>query len=415
MNGSAKVNFGLQNSKTFCVLPWVNISTDPDGSIKPCCVSMDTIKKPDNTFYNLGSDTIEEIYNSDHFVEIRKKMLAGQKVEGCQNCYTQELQGSQSHRQIYNNVYRGKYFSEIVEPKIKYFDLRFGNLCNLKCRSCNPRNSSQIVKEVSSLQHTNINEFHFKIDKISNNDWFNSETFNDNLEKNIDHIDLIYVTGGEPTLIDENLKFLQKLVTLGKSKNITVKFNSNITNINKEFYEILDQFKSIYFFASIDGYQEIQEYLRYPSKWVSIDNNIKKLIQLKNITIQPTPVIQIGNLNKIVDLFEYFENFNRLYNRRVFAIHPIVLEFPDIFNIKYLPLSYKTECLEEIQKWIKTKCKFQNQFFMNKMQSVKNLCTVDYYDKDKLDKFLEFNNILDVHRNHYLKDVNKSLYNLLSI
>ena len=74
-------------SKTFCVMPWINVSTDPDGTIIPCCISRDVIKKSDGTPYNLGHDKIEDFFNSPDFVNIREKMLKGEKVDGCSQCY----------------------------------------------------------------------------------------------------------------------------------------------------------------------------------------------------------------------------------------------------------------------------------------------------------------------------------------
>ena len=136
-------------TESFCVLPWVNITVDPDGAIKPCCISHDYIKKEDGTKFNLGYDSIDDIYNSKEYVELRQKMLDNEYIPGCDVCYHNEEYGRQSRRLINNEQYN------TVTPtstqsnlKIKFFDLRFGNLCNLKCRSCNPTNSSQIEKEI---------------------------------------------------------------------------------------------------------------------------------------------------------------------------------------------------------------------------------------------------------------------------
>lgn len=412
MNGLKQVPFGLRKSKTFCALPWVNISTDPDGSIRPCCISHDHIKKDDGSLYNLGKDKIEDIINSEHFISIRDKMLNGEKIDGCVSCYRQEENNKQSNRMIYNQIYGDRFKQSRIEPNVKYFDLRFGNLCNLKCRTCNPKNSSQIEKEVTSLKYTNIEKFHFRIDSIVEN-WYDTEMFERNINLHIDNVNMLYVTGGEPTLVENNIKFLKKLVNEGKSKNIILKINSNMTNINKDFYELLDHFKSVIFFASVDGFKEIQEYLRYPSKWETIDQNIRKLLNLSSVVIRPSPVIQIGNINKIVELFEYFESFNRQANKKLIMIDPIVLEFPEYFSIRYLPKDFKLECYDRIENWVKTRCEFQDSYFKEKLKYIRALCQSDDYDKDRLQKFREFNTILDEHRNHHLRSINFELHELL--
>jgi len=397
---------------TYCVLPWVNITVDPDGSIKPCCVSQDFIKKPTGEKFNLGFDKIEDIVNSQDLVEIRQKMLAGERVAGCSECYQHEEYGGKSQRLQYNQMFPLKFSQSHVErTDIKYFDLRLGNLCNLNCRSCSPKNSSQFSKEINELHNTNITKFH-EILPLTIDTWYESDVFMDNIDGQLKNIKLLYLTGGEPTIIKKNFEILNKLISTGFSKNITVMINSNMTNLNSDFYEILDEFKSVIFFASIDGTGPIQEYLRYPSDWNQIDNNITKLIKRANIKIRPTPVIQTTNLNKIVDLFEYFENFNISANKSIVEMMPIVLENPKYLDLLYLPLDYKLLCWERIEKFIKN-CKFQGPLFFNKMKALKNKCLRDSVDLEYLNLYKEYNTILDINRNQKLSDINPELYTIL--
>jgi len=412
MTGSKLLRTGLAKSKTFCALPWVSVTTDTDGSIRPCCISLDKITKKDQSFYNLGKDNIEDIINSDHFVQIREKMLNGEKVSGCENCYKQEENVGSSHRTYYNQVFPGKYTESFIHPNIKYADLRFGNLCNLKCRSCNSSASSSIAKEVIQLINTEIDRYHYSSDS-NIEEWYTTDMFRSNTDKFMDTLEELYITGGEPTLVENNIDFLSMLVKQGKSHKIRIKINSNMTNINKSFYDLISQFRSTCFFASIDGYKEIQEYLRYPSNWNTIDTNLQKILDNPKMIVRPTPVVQIGNLNRLVDLFEYFESYNRKHKKGKIQIDPIMLEFPSYFDIKYLPTSYKEQCFRTIDDWVKTKCKYQSSQFHLKIQAIKNKCLTDAFDKDKLLEYKSFNDILDNHRNHYLKDVNLELYEMI--
>jgi MoaA/NifB/PqqE/SkfB family radical SAM enzyme len=397
---------------TYCVLPWVNVTVDPDGSIKPCCVSQDFIKKPTGEKFNLGVDKIEDIINSQDVVEIRRKMLAGEKVAGCSQCYQHEEYGGKSQRLQYNQMFPLNFSQSHVErTDIKYFDLRLGNLCNLNCRSCSPKNSSQFSKEINELHNTNITKFH-EILPLTIDTWYESDVFMDNIDSQLKNIKLLYLTGGEPTIIKKNFEILNKLISTGFSKNITVMINSNMTNLKTNFYEILDEFKSVIFFASIDGTGPIQEYLRYPSDWNQIDSNITKLIKKANIKIRPTPVIQTTNLNKIVDLFEYFENFNISANKSIVEMMPIVLENPKHLDLLYLPLDYKLMCWERIEKFIKN-CRFQGPLFFNKMKALKNKCLRDSVDLEYLNLYKEYNTILDINRNQKLSDINPELYAIL--
>jgi MoaA/NifB/PqqE/SkfB family radical SAM enzyme len=400
-------------NKTFCTLPWVNVSVDPDGSVKPCCISNDHILKEDGSRYNLGYDKLEDIYNSKSFMDVRQKMIEGVEVNGCTRCYEQEKISGTSHRLSYNNFKVAKKTSRIDKIKIQYFDLRFGNLCNLKCRTCNSTASSQIAKEVIEIKDHNIREFWHPV-KHDINAWYQTETFQNNLESQLDHVSLIYLTGGEPTLNEENKRFLQKLVDNNRHKFVTIKISTNMTNLNKEFFRLLSNFQRVIFFASIDGFKETQEYLRYPSNWNQIDDNIQQVLSNKRYKLIPTPVIQIGNLNNIVDLFEYFESFNRKAQKPLISIDPILLEFPEQFNIKYLPKDYKMMCWNRIETWYNEKCKYQGVMFKKKINGIKSKCLEDVNYQDQISKYKYMNNILDNHRNHHLANINKELYDLLT-
>lgn len=401
-------------NNSFCVLPWVNLSVDINGNVQPCCISSDFIKKENGENYNLGYDSLEEIYNSKHFEELRNKMLQGTPIEGCSTCYKIEKNGAISNRKFYNASWFNEYTKHKFEKlnnidTIEYFDIRFGNLCNLNCKSCTPKNSSQLTKEISNLD-TKIKNFIGLSPYFDSNQWYKTDIFRNNLRNQFQNIRLLYIAGGEPSINEANILFLQELVDLGFSKNITLKVSTNFTNTNTKFFDLIKSFKKILLFASIDGFEKIQEYLRYPSSWDQIDKNFKKI--LNTMDIIPTPVIQIGNLNKITDLFEYFENFNRQAEKPIVNIQPIILNNPNHLNFLYLPTLYKIECWNKIDYWVNNKCKYQGSLFYDKINLIRKICFTEVEYKPTLKKFFEFNDIFDEKRLFFLKDVNPELYKL---
>jgi organic radical activating enzyme len=400
-------------NKSFCILPWNNVSVDPDGSIKPCCVSLDFIKKPDGTKYNLGHDKIEDFYNSPDYVNIREKMLKGEEVPGCIKCTQVESYGSESRRIASNNRFADQLnkTSSIAETAIEYFDLRFGNLCNLKCKSCIPINSSQLDKQV--LEHPELKKYYHN-SNYNINEWYETEIYAENVYSNLHNIKLLYITGGEPTLIKKNFELLEKLIDAGYSKNIKLIINSNMTNDKTNFFDLLGKFKEVTFFASIDGYGLTQEYIRYPSDWNQVSKNLTKLVdrQSENIMIRVAPVVQITNLNNIVDLFEFCEEFNRKAGKNVVDIFLVNLEFPKYLKITNLPVEYKKQCWERIENWVKTKCIYQKPLFHEQLVSVKNMCFMDTDYKEMLDEFFTFNATVDKHQNLTIEQVNPELAQL---
>jgi sulfatase maturation enzyme AslB (radical SAM superfamily) len=414
----------ILNNNSFCVMPWMNISTHTDGTVRLCCVSDEFMHKEDGTKLNLGYDELPDIINSTDLKRIRKDMLEGKPIKGCQKCYNTEKYGGESYRNWYNKGYikQSPILKKIIssttndgsiDNTVEYFDIRFGNMCNLACRSCYPEASSQINKEVIKLfPISDIGEYH-TISTKNLNDWYTTDVFEKNIDSQLENIHSYYMNGGEPTIIQNNLTILQKMIDSGVSKNINIKFNSNMTNNRKEFYDLLPHFKQIRFMCSIDGYGPMQEYLRYPSKWSQIDNTLTKLVSmgLTNLMVQPTPVIYKPNLEYITDLFDYFDFVSSTYNVDI-NISPIILTEPDYLDFYYLPLSYKQQCWEKIETWMKNDIKPRDSNFYGIMTTVKNRCLEEVEYKENLSRFFKFNDILDSNRNQKLSEVNPGLDSL---
>lgn len=398
-------------------MPWINISVDPDGSIKPCCVSTQYITKENGAKFNLGYDKIEDIVNSPDFIQIRKDMLEGKYVEGCKRCYETESLGDEStRRQMYNERWINNPITiqkisqgTTIDTRVLDMDLRFGNLCNLACKSCNSTYSSQLTKELIELKDTDINNFYTVLDMPNINDWYETEIFEYNINSQLENLSQLYITGGEPTIIKKNYDILDRLVSSGRSKEMRLVINSNMTNLNQKFYSLISEFENVTFYASIDGIGSLQEYIRYPSNWAQIDKNLRYLIDnFDNITLKPAPVIQITNLNRIVELFDYFENFNRIANKSIVNILPINLQAPNHLDCTYLPLDYKQQCWAKIEEWMSTAV-FQDSSFVKKMQIIKNKCLTDVDYQHQLNRYFQMNDIFDNSRSFYLKDVNPEL------
>ena len=411
----------ISENKTFCPMPWVNISGDTDGGVRMCCISDEYIKKPSGEKYNLGHDKVEDIINSDDYKKIRQTLIQGKEVAGCNKCYVSEKQNGVSYRKQYIHLWKDdpdlikKYnqslAGEDIDCTVQYYDLRFGNLCNLSCRSCFAGASSQFDKDVRALQHTTISKFHGINDKDLNS-WYTTDVFTHNVNSQLENIKEYYSTGGEPTLNEKNYSILEHLIETGHSKHIVVKFNTNLTNTKKDFYSLLPHFKQIIVLGSVDGYKGMQEYLRYPSDWEQISNNINKLLGMKldNLKLIMTPVIQKTNLGYITELFEYVEQINREYNKSVVFMSPIILIDPSYLDFSYLPTDYKIKCWEKIEKWINEKCKYQDEVFHFRMKQAKTKCFAEVDYQENLDRFFEFTEIFDIHRSQNIKDINPELY-----
>jgi len=403
-------------NQSYCSLAWVGVTTDPDGSLRPCCVSDDKITKDDGTLYNLGVDKLEDIYNSNFYKNLRQNMLEGKLISGCDTCYSNEKYGRESRRLINNSVFANQEFTDThAEVKIQYLDMRLGNQCNLKCRMCSPMNSSMIEDEFEHNPDPVLDRFYLK-SEISFKDWFETETFDNNINPHLSNLVTLYMTGGEPTLIKKNYDLMQRLIDNGQNEKLTLIINTNMTNTNPKFYDLLKRFNKVIIQMSIDAIDDLATYIRYPTDFSVVDKTIKDMLALgNNITLRAGPVIQTLNLNKLVDLFEYCENFNRQYKRQVIDIRPGFVFLPAHNDIMYLPKQYKIDCYRKIYMWMLEKCKYQSTQFKNTINSLKNKCYEDSLDESKIKDFLAFNTALDNIRNMRLQDYNKELYDAIKI
>lgn len=403
-------------NQSYCSLAWVGITTDPDGSLRPCCVSDDKVTKDDGSLYNLGLDKLEDIYNSNFYKNLRQNMLDGKLIPGCETCYSNEKYGRESRRLISNNTFIDQQFTDThSDIKIQYLDMRLGNQCNLKCRMCSPMNSSMIEEEFDQNPDSVLDRFYLK-SEISVENWFETETFDNNINPHLSDIVTLYMTGGEPTLIKKNYDIMQRLIDNGQHEKLTLIINTNMTNTNPKFYALLKQFKKVIIQMSIDAVDDLAYYIRYPTDFKVVDKTIHDLLSLgDNITLRAGPVIQTLNLNKLVDLFEYCENINRKYKRLVIDIRPGFVFLPAHNDITYLPKQYKMDCFRKIYMWMMQNCKYQSQQFKNTINALKSKCYEDNLDTAKIKDFLAFNTALDNIRNMKLQDYNKELYDTIKI
>jgi sulfatase maturation enzyme AslB (radical SAM superfamily) len=401
------------DNKTFCVLPFIHLAADPAGQLRPCCISSDLIRKSNAEPYNLGYDSVADIFNSPDFIEIRRKMVTGEPVTGCSECYEQEQHGDNSQRITWNDKWNNPLTNYEIEKmiardyrsdlQIQYVDLRLGNMCNLKCRSCDTVNSSQLSKEVTEIAHKSEKILQFMPIKAVPAGWYETAQFKQNLHDVKDSIYLVYMTGGEPTLIPENIEYLQRLVDAGRANQIRVMLSTNLTNAKPEFLDILRQFNNVIVFASIDGYGDMHEYLRAPSDYAIAKKNLLAFAALPNVTVEVSPVVQAANINLITELFDDLIGI-QTPNMRIF---PIVLLNPKHLSIEVLPAEFKAKTRKQIVDWLSVNIVPNSEFQWRMHQALSLLQEPE--NPQLLEQFCEFTRIFDTHRGVSLAEVNPEL------
>ncbi len=324
---------------------------DTNGAIKLCCVAEDPTtpdkfgdSKSAGQEMTVNKQSLGSAWNSEYMVSVRERLVKGQQVQDCGQCYRKERNGEFSFRQRANQDWANetkqilegykKYDVEyktadtmkkesmemskyLVHDMPKYLDIRFGNLCNLKCRMCTGLYSKKFGEELESIANKDESFRLLAPDsaKAYNFDWYDNPNFWTELKDYMPYVELLYLTGGEPTLVQGNYEFLQQLIDQGYAKNIGLVFNTNVTNFQDRFLNIISKFKHVTLNLSIDGIGGVQEYIRYPSKWKAIEKNMNMLmdkIKLNDTEFDLvfTPTISILNVGSFHELIDWCYNFS---------------------------------------------------------------------------------------------------------
>ena len=336
-------------SKTFCVLPWMHVATNAAGTMRVCCNSTpgkNGLEHPSGGKYKLHKHDIREAWNSKTMTTIRQQFLDGERPDMCERCFREEDAGVKSARQSWNEGWfrsDNDYSNITPEPKAQYVDLRLGNLCNLKCRMCNPYASNQWVSEWNMIEDPLPEEELQRLDTDTMT-WPNKTKVWEKLIAVADTIEEVYLTGGEPTLALAQYKLFDYLIERGLNENIILKYKTNLTNIPQRMIEYWDKFKTVKLNCSIDAYGDLNRYIRYPTNWKLVDKNLKRFLDMKSVRVQIHTTVQINNILHLNTWFDWVKQFDKF-------VYLNILNHPEYLNIRVLPPELKQLATERLENY----------------------------------------------------------------
>ena len=340
--------FLLTESKTFCIYPWIHLHAYPTGEAYPCCHA--EMKYPVG---NCRSDTLSEIWQDQPMQKLRADMLSETPNVACGRCYEQEQSGFFSGRKSANK-HHGHHIKKLEQNpfEMTYWDIRFSNLCNLKCRSCGHIFSSQWYQDQA---------------KLAGGDWkdqnqvlnYAGRTETDMWEQllpHIDYVEQIYFAGGEPLLMEEHYRILDELVRRERF-NVRLIYNTNFTHTNlkdKSVFEYWKRFDSVSVGASLDGAGKYGEYIRKGTQWNQVEQNrIEMLKVCPQVDFYISPTLSIMNAWHLPD-------FHRDWVTRGFIkpqdLNVNILQDPPYYRIDIATMKYKQRLRMKYQKhieWLK--------------------------------------------------------------
>ena len=345
-------------SCTFCMHPFTGLATREDGAIKVCCRSL--------PIGNIKNETLEEAWNGEKMREVRRQVLSDERPDVCKPCFDLEDQGVQSLRQrhIANNIPESRVnlypdalkslTTDMTMPfELPTMEIKINNLCNLKCRMCNPLDSTQwkdwnsivehykkednyLVKAVEDLGLTKAPYVGLFDDK---KEWW------DSLRKLLPHFKRVEFAGGEPLMDPMHYKILDLLSENGK--NIEIKYATNGTVLGIKGRWIKDywpKFKSVAVNVSIDGIDEVYEFVRSNGKFQDVVDNVRIMKNIPTVSrIVGAFTVQSNNIMQIDKVIDYFLNKLEI----VFYSHRV--QYPRALSAQVLPKELKDKVIAKLE------------------------------------------------------------------
>lgn len=352
----------------FCALPFVQYSTYNGGRYRLCCMA----KEPDE-LVNQEELGIAGTWNHDYIKEVRRKMTAGEWLPECVECERLERNNIMSSRQWENEQWADVIDEVVATASVNdweveqplQFDFRLGNMCNLQCQMCNKEASHLVSVERAKMVESGLGANH--------PDWHGNiaEKKKALLQPGIDWTSFadmlvgarkIKIIGGEPTVAPDMFRLLDYAVDSGDASHIELSFYTNITNMQDRWLEQLGKFERVIINCSLEGMEEMNDYLRPPSKWASVWKNFDKLVKYsntkngKNIKVRVTTVNQITNALHIVPFWRMMHEYQMQHDRGI-AMSTNQLVEPNYYSMAYAP------------QWLRDKQREQVEEFLNEIQN----------------------------------------------
>ena len=345
------------SNNTLCAIPWMHLAFEPSGQVVPCCLT----SYHDYFAGDLNTQTIEEIWNSDNMRNLRKSMLTGVEPKICSTCFDRERVTGESARIFHNKDFKKviKIIPQITEPdgtctemKLRYWDFRFSNLCNYKCRSCGPRYSSSWVPDHKKLGWDGAEQ-----DKVWNIEAINQSTNYDFLKDQVQYVEKIYFAGGEPLLMPEHWQTLDLLVE-NKKFNVKISYNTNCSTLTYNGKNVLDYWKlwnndRVEVWPSIDEIEERAELLRSGTVWPKVVENLTAISSLPNVNIRPGITVGAWNVRRLPVIINYLINIGVISAKRKYKNFFFnLLQQPSHYHVHILPDEYRKETIVELKEFI---------------------------------------------------------------
>jgi sulfatase maturation enzyme AslB (radical SAM superfamily) len=352
---SEREKFLLTDSKVFCIYPWTHMHAWPTGQAFPCCMS-----EPAGQIGDVKKQTLQEIWNGSEMRELRLNMLNERPSAACTRCYEQEESGFFSGRKSANK-HHGHHIDRTLETwedgtldrfEMTYWDVRFSNLCNLRCRSCGHIFSSQWYQDQAKIAGSEW----AKKNRVLNYAGRTETDMWEQLSQHLDYVEQIYFAGGEPLLMEEHYRILEELERRERF-DVRLIYNTNFTQTKLKDRYVFDywkKFDNVAVGASLDAMGMRAEYIRKGTDWAVVEENRRKMIEIcPNVDFYISPTLSIMNAWHLPDFHRDWVEKGLI---RPQDLNVNILQDPAYYRIDIAPMKYKQRLrirFEEHLEWLR--------------------------------------------------------------
>ena len=335
-------------TKSYCPLLWSHLHVAATGQVMPCCVG--DWKLP---IGDINKDTFDEIWHGKEINKLRKALIQDKKVPHCKTCYLKEDESGFSLRHDaitkFHEVSKPMVLSttkdgSAAKAKPVYLDIRFSNICNMRCKMCGHFSSSNWYADAKRLSKDHdIHNYDTEIDQAIIHGVQDSKTLLDRLEEYLPYVQEIYFAGGEPLFMEEHYTILNKLIELGLT-DVHIRYSTNLSIMKYKRTHVVDMWKhftNVYCAGSIDTYGKRAENIRKETVWSEIQDHMTLITEkTPHVKVGISPTIQILNAYTVCELNKQWIENNWVDKWGMFWN---ILQNPSFYNVQNLPDHMKEE------------------------------------------------------------------------
>ncbi len=319
----------------YCMAPWVHLHVTGGGNVTPCC----RIAKP---LANINRDGLPDIWNGAAMRRLRLRFRSGDMDPLCWRCRSHEETGIESYRQLLTRRFghHRDWVDEtgadgsVTTARPIYWDIRFSNICNFRCRTCWHGASSRwygdAVKLGTQVADTPV------IQNVQN-----SAQFLDALQTFAPDVEEIVFAGGEPLITDEHYRILEGLIARGID-GVKLRYVTNLSELRYRRTDVValwNKFPDVEVNASLDGIGARGELVRKDLSWPRFQQNVHRIrAEAPHVLFGVDMTVSVLNLFQLPQIQQTLLEEGLVEDGRL-DLRP--LHDPAHYNIKMLPRAMK--------------------------------------------------------------------------